>query len=122
MDLGTNLLQRGGGINNVVPLRIGSCPGKIGITNPLKKGYCLLLKPVQLPPVTGSLHASFYRSIQKHHVIWPQFSLNQILQQCNMLLWQARSEEHTSELQSRPHLVCRLLLEKKKKQTCIIHL
>src|SRR5690554_7331491 len=25
-----------------------------------------------------------------------------------------RSEEHTSELQSRPHLVCRLLLEKKK--------
>src|SRR5436305_12024543 len=28
----------------------------------------------------------------------------------------ARSEEHTSELQSRPHLVCRLLLEKKKKK------
>src|SRR3989442_15797690 len=27
---------------------------------------------------------------------------------------QDRSEEHTSELQSRPHLVCRLLLEKKK--------
>src|SRR3989442_10075601 len=27
---------------------------------------------------------------------------------------EARSEEHTSELQSRPHLVCRLLLEKKK--------
>src|SRR6266498_893842 len=30
-------------------------------------------------------------------------------------LQQSRSEEHTSELQSRPHLVCRLLLEKKKK-------
>src|SRR6201984_3953611 len=28
----------------------------------------------------------------------------------------ARSEEHTSELQSRGHLVCRLLLEKKKKE------
>src|SRR5690625_7289967 len=28
-----------------------------------------------------------------------------------------RSEEHTSELQSRGHLVCRLLLEKKKKHT-----
>src|SRR2546429_2156402 len=28
-----------------------------------------------------------------------------------------RSEEHTSELQSRLHLVCRLLLEKKKKKT-----
>src|SRR5256884_1367395 len=30
-------------------------------------------------------------------------------------LRRARSEEHTSELQSRLHLVCRLLLEKKKK-------
>src|SRR5258708_8045654 len=29
--------------------------------------------------------------------------------------WPARSEEHTSELQSPDHLVCRLLLEKKKK-------
>src|SRR3989442_3247058 len=29
----------------------------------------------------------------------------------------ARSEEHTSELQSRPHLVCRLLLAKKKPQS-----
>src|SRR5690554_7304502 len=29
--------------------------------------------------------------------------------------WCPRSEEHTSELQSRPHLVCRLLLEKKNK-------
>src|SRR6202045_2693683 len=27
-----------------------------------------------------------------------------------------RSEEHTSELQSRPHLVCRLLLEKKQRR------
>src|SRR3712207_8943773 len=46
------------------------------------------------------------------------------------LLW--RSEEHTSELQSRQYLVCRLLLEKKKKRiepvftsdthiTCIIY-
>src|SRR2546422_6473711 len=33
-----------------------------------------------------------------------------------------RSEEHTSELQSRLHLVCRLLLEKKKKKTSITHI
>src|SRR2546429_6455530 len=32
-----------------------------------------------------------------------------------------RSEEHTSELQSRLHLVCRLLLEKKKPTTLILH-
>src|SRR5258707_11148323 len=32
-----------------------------------------------------------------------------------------RSEEHTSELQSRQYLVCRLLLEKKKKKNPTIH-
>src|SRR3712207_7961330 len=32
-----------------------------------------------------------------------------------------RSEEHTSELQSRQYLVCRLLLEKKKKYSQTIH-
>src|SRR3989442_5516492 len=31
-----------------------------------------------------------------------------------------RSEEHTSELQSRPHLVCRLLLEKKKMDEAVV--
>src|SRR5439155_8602654 len=31
-----------------------------------------------------------------------------------LMIWFIRSEEHTSELQSRGHLVCRLLLEKKK--------
>src|SRR2546429_6085729 len=36
--------------------------------------------------------------------------------------WRPRSEEHTSELQSRLHLVCRLLLEKKKKKVRLLHL
>src|SRR3989442_12017114 len=36
---------------------------------------------------------------------------------CVLVMEPGRSEEHTSELQSRPHLVCRLLLEKKKKNT-----
>src|SRR3712207_9345663 len=35
----------------------------------------------------------------------------------SILRMSIRSEEHTSELQSRQYLVCRLLLEKKKKQT-----
>src|SRR3712207_7760290 len=35
---------------------------------------------------------------------------------------QGRSEEHTSELQSRQYLVCRLLLEKKKKKNSLIYL
>src|SRR3989442_4967939 len=33
-----------------------------------------------------------------------------------IVVGQRRSEEHTSELQSRPHLVCRLLLGKQKKK------
>src|SRR2546422_3050520 len=37
------------------------------------------------------------------------------VQQKEIVEWD-RSEEHTSELQSRLHLVCRLLLEKKKKE------
>src|SRR2546429_7302527 len=36
-------------------------------------------------------------------------------------LIETRSEEHTSELQSRLHLVCRLLLEKKNRKACDIH-
>src|SRR2546422_4320222 len=36
--------------------------------------------------------------------------------QLNLQGDRSRSEEHTSELQSRLHLVCRLLLEKKKKK------
>src|SRR3989442_7364908 len=39
----------------------------------------------------------------------PGLALSQAIAQVN------RSEEHTSELQSRPHLVCRLLLEKKRR-------
>src|SRR2546422_7091841 len=38
------------------------------------------------------------------------------------LSFSLRSEEHTSELQSRLHLVCRLLLEKKKKKQDILTL
>src|SRR5690348_17696220 len=36
--------------------------------------------------------------------------------------YQGRSEEHTSELQSPVHLVCRLLLEKKKNNNAVVHL
>src|SRR5688572_31372595 len=41
---------------------------------------------------------------------------------CRRLNVLTRSEEHTSELQSQSNLVCRLLLEKKKKRTIVIKL
>src|SRR5258708_30942114 len=43
------------------------------------------------------------------------FTLSQLAQ-----VYRNRSEEHTSELQSPDHLVCRLLLEKKKKNKKIV--
>src|SRR5690554_7357905 len=59
-----------------------------------------------------------YQSVRRLPLSAALLSLNQPLRM-------GRSEEHTSELQSRPHLVCRLLLEKKKKKknkiTDIIH-
>src|SRR5258708_9174168 len=48
----------------------------------------------------------------------PRFAGAQAVQKQAMAVPQMRSEEHTSELQSPDHLVCRLLLEKKKKKTC----
>src|SRR5690606_39528894 len=45
------------------------------------------------------------------------FNANENLALCQIILFYGRrSEEHTSELQSRENLVCRLLLEKKKKR------
>src|SRR5690554_7688946 len=49
--------------------------------------------------------------IRERPVLAPALSFTADLEK----LPDTRSEEHTSELQSRPHLVCRLLLEKKKK-------
>src|SRR2546429_5209034 len=43
--------------------------------------------------------------------------LRELAEEAHVVLEKNRSEEHTSELQSRLHLVCRLLLEKKKNNT-----
>src|SRR2546429_3683704 len=65
--------------------------------------------PICIPPVTGTVATggtSFWHA---------NFSLG-----IPVSSWsRPRSEEHTSELQSRLHLVCRLLLEKKKIQATL---
>src|SRR5690554_7381026 len=81
-----------------------------------------LFMPEEIP----ALDPDFIRNIQDYSL--PQLAFEvlkpfvtpdvpeQTLQQIvNDTFSFERSEEHTSELQSRPHLVCRLLLEKKKK-------
>src|SRR5690625_3712956 len=58
--------------------------------------------------------------INYHNQYYKAYSDTQVLNQIKKLWlesltrFEPRSEEHTSELQSRGHLVCRLLLEKKK--------
>src|SRR3712207_8453260 len=59
--------------------------------------------------VTSTLQ-SLQRRIPLERVAGQYFSLQPVL------IEHVRSEEHTSELQSRQYLVCRLLLEKKKKE------
>src|SRR5258705_7889166 len=51
------------------------------------------------------------------YVVWDRFARDINLHVSLIHIGNPRSEEHTSELQSLRHLVCRLLLEKKKKKT-----
>src|SRR5258708_27285574 len=51
---------------------------------------------------------------QYPYLIPPKLTIEQVANSPAMITTMLRSEEHTSELQSPDHLVCRLLLEKKK--------
>src|SRR5689334_24180065 len=59
-----------------------------------------------------AIHFTFAGASALRH-FWPSAHSRQARRRSD----DGRSEEHTSELQSQFHLVCRLLLEKKKKQT-----
>src|SRR2546429_3437767 len=68
-----------------------------------------------------SLFLSFPELRVFHQRLLFQFLSDVTRRVVDEMLVQQRSEEHTSELQSRLHLVCRLLLEKKKikqQETC----
>src|SRR3712207_8629672 len=68
-------------------------------------------------------YTTLFRSLQTKYVGQKRFSLEggesliPLLDAVLQSSAEARSEEHTSELQSRQYLVCRLLLEKKKINT-----
>src|SRR2546429_5104624 len=51
------------------------------------------------------------KRVELEYCAWNHYGLGRV---AHYVEQKARSEEHTSELQSRLHLVCRLLLEKKK--------
>src|SRR6266404_5148180 len=74
----------------------------------LAGGHVMALA-VELEMVDGRLHRALHLGAQRRH------DLVVLDGNRSPTFWQPRSEEHTSELQSLAYLVCRLLLEKKKK-------
>src|SRR3712207_8742420 len=89
----------------------------------------------QPPRSTLFPYTTLFRSMQQRRILivedkeLDRQQLQNLLQDPRLLIETAadgiealerRSEEHTSELQSRQYLVCRLLLEKKKKNTLYI--
>src|SRR3712207_7946386 len=66
----------------------------------------LLSSPYLLSPFWGDVGLGAWAAVAYAAVFATAFTF---------AAWQRRSEEHTSELQSRQYLVCRLLLEKKNK-------
>src|SRR5690625_5897392 len=78
---------------------------------------------IKLSNYAPSVHCSYYATFQLIKYTLKKYgniTYDQIDKESKnkgshkYLIQKARSEEHTSELQSRGHLVCRLLLEKKK--------
>src|SRR5687768_18438052 len=73
--------------------------------------FLMLRRP---PRSTLFPYTTLFRSLEGDLLVVDETSMVDVSLMYALL--KARSEEHTSELQSRLHLVCRLLLEKKKKK------
>src|SRR5437870_13543282 len=78
----------------------------------LKKDGLVIVKSDGRIQLTSGGRQIAERTIFRHHLI--ERMLSEIFGMAWYEVHEDRSEEHTSELQSRGHLVCRLLLEKKK--------
>src|SRR5687767_15628805 len=87
--------------------------------------YTTLFRSAVEGPITDQIPSSFLQKHQDCLVILDEASSSELVRKKtpwvlvsidwnDVLIRKARSEEHTSELQSLAYLVCRLLLEKKK--------
>src|SRR5206468_9026465 len=85
--------------------------------------FLMILRP---PRSTLFPYTTLFRSVSFHLTYWGSClrwaTLTQAAHRDSAPCAAWRSEEHTSELQSRSDLVCRLLLEKKKLVTAIEHI
>src|SRR5687768_18335457 len=86
----------------------------VGLWTPMNNSFVLqLLKDAEQKKAIDVLLKKGY---EEYYYVMNNFEDPKSVEITDKLLDNARSEEHTSELQSRLHLVCRLLLEKKKKK------
>src|SRR3712207_7483557 len=77
--------------------------------------YTTLFRSVEITVVVLFYRTYLPESIEARPWCLRANGLPKPLEELEPLVFPERSEEHTSELQSRQYLVCRLLLEKKKK-------
>src|SRR5690625_6904478 len=96
-------------LNKILRNRLRACKSPAEIAEQIVVGQEKIFKRILIPLPYG-LHTLFFvMLVLVFHIV---------LSLCSERLYKKpvlpRSEEHTSELQSRGHLVCRLLLEKKK--------
>src|SRR3989449_10041652 len=109
----SKLLLRLRGLRFAAPCFFKHCKGWEGLAESAKHNSCHMDKPLIL-----SLDS---HGVPHRWISWQQACFYYAK---NLVAWTlgdetfTRSEEHTSELQSRLHLVCRLLLEKKKQKGC----
>src|SRR2546430_3821761 len=81
--------------------------------------YTTLFRSINIRTVVNSLSLSlFWSHIRRRTQNGSGQGASGVHRAGDTEIHNLRSEEHTSELQSQSNLVCRLLLEKKKKQSC----
>src|SRR3989449_2798748 len=76
----------------------------------------VVVPSIEPAPITGSPAEGERTESVRSKPLWREYGEAILIAIILALFIRTRSEEHTSELQSRLHLVCRLLLEKKKKK------
>src|SRR2546425_4364161 len=118
-------LRAGGGVTHLAELLASAHPVEHGFSEVVVWGGAETLSRLQKPRWLRAVHVDACDRGVFGRLAWQRTKLDRAARQaCDVLfvpggtyLGDFRSEEHTSELQSLAYLVCRLLLEKKKKTT-----